>query len=416
MKKNPNPAQTVGSYPTEIQLILNCARKNIDTETADIIKTLLKQKIDWKYLIQIAETHSVKPLLYQTLNNICRDAVPQTILTKLQKDFRTNAVRNLYLTRELLELLDLFAKNNIPVFCFKGPPLAQSVYGDISLRQFSDLDILVYEKDVIKGKDLLLKQGNKMRFHVIELESTEEAAFLESETIHQFVKESAYEFDYYNAQFVIELHWEVIPKYFAFPLSIDYLKEDLTTVTLLNTSIPNLSPENYLLLLCGHGTKDCWDKLSRICDIAELIRTYPQLNWQFIIEQAQKKGGMRTVLSGVLLAHNLLEAPLPDLVLEKIELDIEIKKIVAQIQNWLFLDSQERSQQIKLFSFHLWTKERLKDKIWYALSIFLTPTTSDWSLLPRSNFPAIFYYLIRPIRMLVKYSLKPKSIDTKVGN
>lgn len=406
MKKNSD--QTVGSYPKEIQLILNCSRTHIDTKTETIIKTLLKQEIDWKYLIETAENHSVKILLYHTINNICQDAVPQTILTQLQKDFRTNTLRNLYLTRELLELLDLFAKNNIPVFCFKGAPLAQSIYGDISLRQFSDLDLLIYEKDVVKGRDLLLKQGNKMRFHVIELESEEEAAFLESETIHQFVKECAYEFDYYNAKFVIELHWEVIPKYFAFPLSIDYLKEDLTTVTLLNTNIPNLSPENYLLLLCGHGTKDCWDKLSRICDIAELIRSYPQLNWQFVIEQAQKKGGMRMVLSGVLLAHNLLEVPLPRLILEKIESDPEVKTIVAKIQFWLFLDSQERSQQVKLFSFHLWTKERLKDKIWYALSIFFTPTTSDWSLLPKSNFHSFFYYLIRPIRMLVKHSFKQK--------
>lgn len=392
----------------EIQLLLYCSRTQVSAEVAEKINNLVQLPLNWDKIIKIAKKHSILILLYQTLNQICPQAVPSDVLTQLQKDFRTNKLRNLYLTRELLELLNLFTNHNIPIFCFKGPPLAQSIYGDISLRQFSDLDLLVYEKDVVKGRDLLLKQGNKMRFHVIELEQTEEAAFLESETVHKFVKECAYEFDYYKDQFVIELHWEVIPKYFAFPLSIDYLKESLTTVNLLNTDILSLSPENNLLLLCGHGTKDAWDKFLRICDIAELIRNYPQLDWDFILKQAQEKGGMRIVLSGVLLAHNLLDAPLPNIVLEKIELDPEITTIVTQIQDCLFLDAQKRSQQVKLFPFHLWTKERLRDKIFYTLSILFTPTNCDWSVLPKSNVPTFVYYLIRPIRMLIKYIFKQK--------
>jgi len=36
----------------------------------------------------------------------------------------------------LLKLLDLFENHGIPAVPFKGPVLASSIYGDLSLRQF----------------------------------------------------------------------------------------------------------------------------------------------------------------------------------------------------------------------------------------------------------------------------------------
>jgi hypothetical protein len=393
----------ISQLSPEIQLILYCSRTQVSSEVQEKIIALVKSPMNWQEVIKIANRHSVLILLYQSLQKVCPELVPINILGQLRQDFRTNSLRNLYLTRELLQLLDLFEQHNISAIGFKGPLLATSIYGDIALRQFSDLDFLVAEKDVVKAKKILLAQGNKMRFHVVELDEKEESNFLESDTVHRFVRECAYEFDYYNAKFVIELHWEVIPKYFAFPLTKDYLQTSLVTVNLLNKYIPSLSPENNLLLLCGHGTKDCWDKLLRICDIAELLRTHPNLDWQLIFTETKKRGGMRILLSGLLLAHNLLEAEIPPLVSEAIKADLEVEKIVIQAQERLFWTLEKRNSIIKLFFFHLQTKYRLIDKIWYTLSIFMTPTVSDWAILPKAHLPALFYYLIRPLRMLSKW-------------
>ena len=411
---NKNKIKTLGNYPKEIQLILSCARRNIDTETVDRIKTLVKEKIDWQYLIQIAETHSIKPLLYKTINNTCPEAIPQTILTQLQKYFRTNAVRNIYLTRELLKLLDLFASENIPVICFKGPILTVLTYGDLSLRQFADLDILVAQQDVVKAKNLLLAQGSEMRFHVIELTDAEKEIFIKSETVHNFVRESAYEFDYNNGNFVIELHWDVIPKYFYFPLESEYLWQHQEFVSVLNKKVSSLSVEDSLLLLCGHGTKDCWDKLSRVCDIAELLWSYPNLNWERVILEASRRGGMRILLLGLLLAYNLLGAVLPELIWHKIKDDSEILALATQAEEWLFLPVEKRPQGVEKFFFHLKVKESLWDKFGYCFSLITTPTLSDWALLPESKIPSGYYYLIRPLRMFRKYGLKQFNIPTKV--
>ncbi|MBE9125528.1 MULTISPECIES: nucleotidyltransferase family protein [unclassified Coleofasciculus] len=392
--------------PPEIELLLCCSRTSIDSARAERIESLLRQEIDWDYLTNTAARHGVMPLLYQSLNGTCPGAVPEAILNQLKKDFRTNAIRNLHLSKELLKLLDLFAAHNIPVLCFKGPVLAASIYGDLSLRQFSDIDILVSESNILEARDLLVSQNAKMRFHVIEPTEGEEEAFIQSRTVHQFVREAAYEFEYNQGKVIVELHWEVIPKYFCFPLKVKHLREHLESVSILDRTVPNLAPEDSLLLLCGHGTKDCWDKLARVCDIAELLRSYPQLDWGRVLKQARQRGGERILLHGLLLAHNLLGATLPEQVWQRIQCDPKIAAIASQAQEWLFCPIDERPGRVEQFFFHLRTKERLRDKVGFALSLALTPTPSDWALFPRSAFPSVYYYLLRPLRMLVNWGLK----------
>ena len=104
-KKNIN---TAAINKPEIQLLLCCARTKIDRATSDRLKKLVRQNIDWQYLIDVAARHGVLPLLFDSLNNICSDAVPKNILSSLRSYFQANAVRNLSLSAELLSILNIF--------------------------------------------------------------------------------------------------------------------------------------------------------------------------------------------------------------------------------------------------------------------------------------------------------------------
>jgi hypothetical protein len=42
---------------------------------------------------------------------------------------------------------------------FKGPALAVQAYGDLSLRQYDDLDLLIHEADVPRAYQLLIANG-----------------------------------------------------------------------------------------------------------------------------------------------------------------------------------------------------------------------------------------------------------------
>jgi hypothetical protein len=99
------------------------------------------------------------PLLYWSLNDIGSEAVPKAIWTQLPNYFHTNAQHNLFLTAELFKLVNLFEQHEIPVIPFKGPVFAVYAYGNLGLRQFSDLDILVDKRHFLIAQNLLLSEG-----------------------------------------------------------------------------------------------------------------------------------------------------------------------------------------------------------------------------------------------------------------
>ncbi|RRS30903.1 MAG: hypothetical protein P794_05210 [Epsilonproteobacteria bacterium (ex Lamellibrachia satsuma)] len=70
------------------------------------------------------------------------------------------AQRNILMSAELLKIMQLLEKNSIEALAFKGPTLSQMAYGDITLRQFGDLDILVDEKDAFQAAELMSKNGH----------------------------------------------------------------------------------------------------------------------------------------------------------------------------------------------------------------------------------------------------------------
>jgi len=126
------------SKRAEIDLLVACARSRLEADTSDRILSLVQKEIDWDYLLREASRHRVMPLLYRNLKKTCPETVPSTYLEQLRDSFLANAARNVFLTHKLFEILNLFKENNTTALPFKGPVLAESVFGDISLRRFLD--------------------------------------------------------------------------------------------------------------------------------------------------------------------------------------------------------------------------------------------------------------------------------------
>ncbi|TNF98971.1 MAG: hypothetical protein EP297_06755, partial [Gammaproteobacteria bacterium] len=298
---------------SNMQLLSCLARKYIDPDTKDRISSLLKNDPDWTQLFQNARFHGVIPLVYKNLGTFYTDAVPDEALDKLSDSFLTNEQRNIFLTELLLKLLDLFDRNNVPAISYTGPVLASTVYGDVAFRQFFDLDILIREQDVEKAENLLLSQGYVDRWNrtgPFDRESKGARAFLSNDRkVH------------------IDLHWAstLMRKDFYYPNDDEHLWSKLNCVSVSGKSIDSVPPEVLLQILCIHGTRSYWEKLKWICDVAELLRTYKELDWVHVIDQASKLGNRRILFLGLWLARDLLGAVLPLQVLQSIEAD----KVVA---------------------------------------------------------------------------------------
>ena len=65
----------------------------------------------------------------------------------------------LHLSREMEQICKVFNENQIKSMVLKGPVLAVDLYGDLSLRTSSDLDILIPITELDKADQLLIGLG-----------------------------------------------------------------------------------------------------------------------------------------------------------------------------------------------------------------------------------------------------------------
>ena len=389
-KKGLSQPSVEGLRP-EDELLLCCAGSSAKVGR---MEALLRRDLDWAYLLQRAFRHGLMPLLYQSLSAACPQAVPDSALTLLRDQFQANARRNLSLTEELLALLSLFEAHGIPAVPYKGPALAASVYGDIALRQFCDLDILVHKRDVLRVKDLLLSRGYRPEFP---LTRAQEAALLRYDSEYAFVRP--------DTGSMVELHWEIMPRYFPFSLDSERLWERLELISIRGREVPSLSPEDLLLILCVHSAKHLWGRLLWVCDVARVISAYEGMDWGRVMGQARALGGERMLFLGLSLVGELLGATVPGEVWRKVQADRAVESLAAQVQEWLF--SEGGPPQIfagaVFHPFHIQVRERFRDKLRYCLRLATVPKIADWLLLPLP--PPLFplYRLLRPIWLLGRY-------------
>jgi hypothetical protein len=368
--------------------------------------------MDWVYLLELADQHGVIPLLYESFKKIGISAVPECVLNKFQQIVQVNTLRNLFLVGELCRVLDLLKTHNIPVIPFKGPTLATLAYGGIQRRKAGDLDILVHERDFCKSRDLLMAQGYQPIMPPWFLDAAQEKAYLESRNEYTLIHP--------ETQVCIDLHRRLAAgDFFLMPIDFERLwnfnslQQRLHSVSVAGRTLPALQAEDLLLYLCVHGSKHLWARLTWICDVAELLRSNPTLNWDWVFQQTKLLGCDRILSIGLLLANDLLGAPIPDHVRQRAQVYPRHRLLMSQVQNWLFRETgaPPKGFSFERIHFHIREIEALRGKMQYCYRSLghyglapvrraITPTFKDrlFVQLPLPLFP--LYYLVRPIRLI----------------
>lgn len=369
--------------------MLLCSRARLNAEQTTRVQDLLSRDLDWDYLIQLADRHGLQPLLHWHLNAIDSDAIPQGPRQQLRVAFQRVSALNILLTHELQKLLKLFADNDVQAVPYKGPALALQLYGNVALRQFGDLDVLVHPRDVLRARDLLLGEGYAP---LPPLTDQQTAVLLRTQCNLPFTRE--------RNRMVVEIHWTVSAPHFARPFATDDFWSRLVNGKLEAMDIKLLAPEDLLLALCIHGSKHLWERLAWICDIAGLIASQPPLDWKSVIDRATATGSERMLFLGLRLAVDVLDAQLPADVNAQLDGDSKVPLLAEGVIRNLFVKSSIPSGVSGYFRFQLKARRRLRDKFNYLRFTF-TPTEEDLALLKLPRAFTFVYYLVRPFRMAV---------------
>jgi hypothetical protein len=335
------------------------------------------------------------PLLCWHLEAACWEALSEDVRGELRNHLLATTRRNLALSGELLRLLRLFEARGIAAVPYKGPVLAALAYGNLSFREFADLDLLVHERDVWRARDLLVSAGYRPTY---EPTRAQEALFTKYYTEHHFGHDG-----YGHA---VDLHWAITQRFFAFAIDLDPLWGRLESVPLGGTDVLTFSPEDLLLILCVHGAKSFWQELYLICDVAELVRSHRGMDWYRVTKQAAKLGSERMLFLGLYLASDLLGADLPEDVFGRVRTDPATKALARWVYGRLFLEAKSPPrifEGAQFYPVHLRMRERLQDKIRYCARALGTTNVEDWTFPTTREYLFPLYYALRIVRLAGKY-------------
>jgi hypothetical protein len=310
----------------EHHLLVCCVRICMYAGNAERGSLLLQETIEWPFLFQTALHYGVMPLVYRSLQTTCPEVIPPAILDQLRDSFRTNLVRNEILARELVTLLKLLRAHGISVTPFKGPTLSTSAYGHLSLRQFGDLDLFVPKGDLPRASEVLVSHGYQSNDQV----HHEPGGDPLQAKYHSFVGQ--------DGLVRVDVQWMITDSQFSFHLDHEDWRARLVPIPLTGTPVLIFPTEVLLLILCVHGSKHLWTKLQWLCDVAELLRAHPKLDWERVNGYASRLGSQRMLALRVLFAHDLLGTTLSTEVLERLKQDKVAQALVGQLRSQLFLE------------------------------------------------------------------------------
>lgn len=307
----------------------------MSAEEVALAQSLIGPGFNWEEVIRLARRHRVLPLVFWNGQKIGWPHAPDSVRPRLERDFQLNASHTFALARELLHIGALLEEAQVPMVSFKGPTLAQAAYGSVGLRQFGDLDVLVPRADVLRAREALHGYGYASQ---VALAPSQEAAHLRDDSVFDLRREVGLD----GRPTSLELHWALTGRAFARPITFDHLRHRLRQAPLAGGQAAQIEAADLLVILCVHGTKHLWERLQWIADIAQLTRqaqTQAQvqtqqnqvwdengsgagvsaglglgsgdLDWARARALSVRFGVERMLALGVLLAHEILLAPLP---------------------------------------------------------------------------------------------------------
>jgi len=372
----------------EHELLLLCAHRGSPPTIRERVAALARARNDWDYLFLLARRHSVLPLLYKGLENV--DGVHVDFRAKLRDEFRKNATRNTLLAGELARLARLFEAEGLPLLAYKGPALAQQAFGDITLRRYVDLDVIVRHGDARRAGELLQSHGYSKPEG---LTASHEQFLLRRQHNLAYTRD--------GGLMIVELHWEVAPAHFAAVPIGEGVWARASAVNLFGTEVRCPSPEDLLLALAVHGTKHLWERLAWVCDVAALVNSQTDFDWPYVQRRAREARVERMLSLVLRLARGLAGAELPEGLFNDSD-GAALSGLAAEVTAAMFSGADYVPIGfVRNVRFNLRARPGLRERLDY-LRFILTPTDGDLSAVPLPAGMSFAYYLLRPLRLALK--------------
>jgi hypothetical protein len=359
------------------RLLAEC-RRLIDVKratTGDSAHTSALSAAEWDELAITAEQQLLTPLLALAPPH---DA-PAEYSAFLRQRGSHVAHYNVLLLAELKRVLAALSQHGIDALTYKGPVLALDAYGAAAARSYVDADLLVRDDSIGAAIDVLQTLG----YHTRHALGTN-AQRLYIATYRQIPLDSA------RGEFVIELHTSLMPAYLPLGSPTGEWFVRRRTVVIGNVQLDTLSLEDHLLLLCMHGTKECWPHLRAVADVAGILARQ-SIDMTTVQQRARELNCVRALQLGLELAAWLggsARTPTP---------------VAGRIRQRL-LSADKAPAAADEVRVVLPSLDRTRDRARFALHHVTGHTLRDWAYWPWGDRALAATRVTRPVRLAWVYA------------
>ena len=388
-------------FQIENRFIINSLENTLSGNPIDAA-SFDNESLNWDYIIATSELNGVIPLVSKSLNLFDKDLVPVDVAETFSELNRESAVSNLIKLTELLNINKKFKESGIDSLVLKGAGLGSDVYGDISLRPFGDLDILIREEKLISAVNILTDCGYE---HIFVYTDKQAAIYKQSAF---YLKDQELHYSFYNPikKIYLELHWALMPINYSFSQDVEEIFENAVSVSAGQGEIFVPCIEDLIIYLSLHGSKHYWSRLIWVFDIAVFIKEKKNVNWELVIAKSEELNCKRMLLLSVYLANNLFSCDIPKILLNYLKADNSVSVmgeiVISNFKKGLSYEEIEAENK----TFFLRSMDSNIDKLLFVSKIIFKPTIYELEAVSLPNKLSFLYYLIRPLRLLKKYLLR----------
>jgi hypothetical protein len=357
---------------------------------------------DWQPFAKACEDHQVTPFVFCQLQDRGND-VPPGLSGYLRERFFEISARNYRLANEVVDLTLALQEHGIPVLAYKGPVVAIIAYGDLALRQYQDIDLVIRHRDLLDAVDLLVRRGFKIAPYSCRPDNPKEIS--RSHEITLAAPDKSY---------FVDLHWRLAPEQArAFSPDVERMWGRLETIELPQGRVVTFCREDLFLALCCHGTGHQWCPLKWLLDIAEILRSPAGLDWDRIETMTFRQPLARASVSlAVLLAHDLLNAPMPEALPRVLAVTERTRSIASAIHTEILTRGHTAGSNhtallgmegsISAWIDYLWARYPR----WFFEHAVVRIHPKDRAFVSLPQQLDFLYYIMRPIRLVGKHSTR----------
>ena len=366
--ENPNspegPLQGDVLYPAaEAALLITCLRG---------LPVRVPPGADWYALLRLAAQNGVLLLAYERLHALNPDM--PGIFQESARQCRAIAES---LGSELETLLRSMAELRIDVLPLKGPALARALYGNDTLRQSNDLDLLVRREDFPRAEALLLCQG----FAALGPPSEHDRRFL-------------------RGDLVVELHFELAsPRYF--PLDVNGIWSRSRGADFRGAPARSMFKYDLVLFLCAHGLKHGFSRLIWILDLSQAWQGWEDGDYGSLLQHARRQGMEPWLLIGCEVVRTMFPQQLPAALDQVIAASPAALERARQVAARLF--SEDPEVVVNDYRRLYLQAEPNAFKRWRYRLRYIAPTHTDYLWARNHHIYPELMVILRPFRLLRRY-------------